>query len=317
MMVMSLPDLTAPSPAALYGSVQFDMPSRITGRTYRIFVFKPDSSAPPSGYPVIVGTDGNMVFPIMATVSATFALIGRAALVVCVGYPTDEPTQLFSLRSRDLTPPTPASGLPQRPGQPPPNLEDYGGSEQFYGFLVQELRPAIAAAYHVDANDQTLYGHSIAGLFTLNVMFNHPEAFRNFVASSPAVWWNKHSMLGEAPAFARKLRDGMAAPRALILVGGKEQDVPSQLPPQMTGAIAAKLPWVPAVFRSLIAKVVVKKMLLDWRMVDNARDLAKQLREVNGARASQIHFHEFEGEDHLSVLPASIGRALGFALRSD
>src|SRR5580700_9219230 len=114
MMVMSPPDLPAQSPAALYGSVQFDVSSRITGRTYRIFVFKPDSPPAPSGHPVVVGTDGNMVFPIMATVSATFALTGKAALVVCVGYPTDEPMQLFSLRSRDLTPPTPLSGLPHR-----------------------------------------------------------------------------------------------------------------------------------------------------------------------------------------------------------
>jgi uncharacterized protein len=292
------------------------MSSRITGRTYRIFVFKPDSPAPPSGYPVIVGTDGNMVFPIMATVSATFALMGKAALVVCVGYPTNDPVQLFSLRTRDLTPPTPLSGLPHRSGQAAPKQEDYGGSEEFYRFLLEELRPAIAAAYQADAHNQTLYGHSIAGLFSLSVLFSHPGSFRNFVASSPALWWNKHSLLGEVPGFVRMVQDEKVSARALILVGGSEQAVPAQLPPQMTSAITAKLPWVPPAFRNLIARLALKKMLLDWRMVDNARDLAKQLGQVTGPRGYQIRFHEFEDEDHLTVLPASIGRAVAFALRS-
>jgi uncharacterized protein len=141
--------LTLPpqAPVAVYGSTQFDLPSKIAERIYRIFVFKPQIPPPPSGFPVVVVTDGNMTFPLMATVDATFALTGTAALVVGVGYATEDPTSLFGLRNRDLTPPTPLSSIEHRPGQPRVKLEDYGGSEFFYRFLTEELRPLIASLF--------------------------------------------------------------------------------------------------------------------------------------------------------------------------
>ena len=293
------------SPALLHGSIQFDTVSQITGRTYRIFVFKPDTSPPPAGYPVVVATDGNMVFPIMATVSATFSLAGNGALVVCVGYATEEIAQLFTVRYRDLTPPTPLSGLPQRPGQPPPKLEDYGGSKEFYRFLIEELRPLIASMYQVDPDDQTLYGHSIAGMFTLDVLLEHPGSFRNFIASSPALWWNKRSLLKNMVRIARKSRvarktmDRESAPRVLITVGSAEQDVPNPLPSQILDAIKSKLPMMPPSISILIARIVVKRMMMGWRMVDNARDFARRLQSIRGMSRYVVRFHTFEGDDHL------------------
>jgi predicted alpha/beta superfamily hydrolase len=71
--------LSAQSPVVVYGSIQFDMPSQISDRTYRIFVFKPSAPPPPSGYPVVVVTDGNLSFPLAATMDAAFALGSRAA----------------------------------------------------------------------------------------------------------------------------------------------------------------------------------------------------------------------------------------------
>ncbi|SDS66517.1 hypothetical protein SAMN05216490_1573 [Mucilaginibacter mallensis] len=301
-------------PVHVYGSSQFDVPSEISGRTYRIFVFKPDTPPPASGYPVVVATDGNMTFPIMATMSATFALTGVAALVVGVGYPTDDPVSLFSLRYRDQTPPTPLSNIQQRPDLPPVNPDDYGGSESFYRFLVEELRPLIAGCYPVDANNQTLYGHSIAGMFTLGILFNHPGSFRNFVASSPSIWWNKCSVLNDIPDFAYKIEAGEAAPRVLVLVGDKEQDVPATLPPQMTSILMKKMPHVPSPIRNMIARIFVKKKMLEYRMVGNARDVGERLQEIKGTSGYVARFHAFADEDHLTALPASIGRTLSFVL---
>src|SRR5271170_6691322 len=123
MMFLSPPASPAQHPVALRGSVQFDMPSKISGRTYRIFVFKPAAPPPPSGYPVVVVIDGNMSFPLAATLDAAFALRGgKAALVVGVGYPADDEITPFFMRNRDLTPPTPLSGISQNPGMPPPKL---------------------------------------------------------------------------------------------------------------------------------------------------------------------------------------------------
>jgi hypothetical protein len=51
------------------------------------------------------------------------------------------------------------------------------------------------------------------------------------------------------------------------------------------------------------------------RMVENARSLAADLAIMDNA-ALQVTFREFEDENHASVLPAAISRALRFSLAS-
>jgi uncharacterized protein len=287
------------SPVTLRGATQFDMTSKISGRSYRIFVFRPPSDPPPSGYPVVVMTDGNMSFPAAATLDGMFALQGgKAALVVGVGYPADDAFTPFVQRNRDLTPPTPLSGIRPVPGQPPPKLENYGGSQDFYRFLVEELRPAIADAYSIDPDNQTLYGHSLGGLFVLGVLFAQPGSFRNFVASSPSIWWNKRAVLKGEAAFAAKIKAGAATPRVLILVGAEEQDPPATLPPGMT-------------------RPQMKRLLAQARMVDNSHELAERLGAIKGKPGYSVRFHSLDDEDHLTVVPTSISRTLAFALRDE
>ena len=182
------PFSSAQSPVSLFQSTRFDLTSTVNGRTYRIFVFKPSVEPPASGYPVVTLLDANLTFPIAATMGATFVLEGRPALVIGIGYPTDDRSEHTRLRRRDLTPPTPPSGIRRDPGQPVPKPEDYGGSQEFYRFVIEELRPLIASMFQVNLEDHTLYGHSLGGLFALGVLFDHPGSFRNFIASSPSIY---------------------------------------------------------------------------------------------------------------------------------
>src|SRR5579871_5613259 len=80
----------ATTPVTLPGATQFDLPSKIAGRTYRIFVYKPLTPPPASGYPVIYVTDGNAMFPLAAAHTTLMGLAGKGALVIGVGYATDE-----------------------------------------------------------------------------------------------------------------------------------------------------------------------------------------------------------------------------------
>ncbi len=140
-------------------------------------MYKPLTPAPPSGYPVIFVTDGNGMFPLAAAQMAIMALAGKGAVVVGIGYPTDDYMRPMTLRYRDLTPVTEDKTL--FPTQPPLAAADQGGeSELFYRFITEELRPAVSASYPLDAHHQTLYGHSLGGLFVLGVMFKHPDVFR-------------------------------------------------------------------------------------------------------------------------------------------
>ena len=287
------------SPVFLNGfngsTIQFDMPSKISGRTYRIFVFEPDAPPPPSGYPVVV-TDGNLTFPLAATLATPFGLnVGKVAVVVGVGYSTDDYETFTGLRNRDLTPSTPPSE--GQNAQACTSLGDYGGAGDFHRFLIEELLPAIADGYSVNPHDRTLYGHSIAGMFTLNVLFNHPGSLRTFVASSPSIHWNERSVLKDEPSFVRKIQAGEAAPRVLILVGSKEQDVHHNLK------------YLPGMTHEQI-----EMMMSQWRMVDNARELGARLQQIRGRAGYLVRFRAFEDHDHLTALPASIGQALAFAL---
>jgi hypothetical protein len=300
-------------PAVLPGSTQFDLASRRTGRTYRIFVSRPEGEAPSQGYPVFLAVDGNMVFPIAVAVNATFALAGKAALVVGVGYPTDVAMDLMSLRTRDLTPPTPLERLPQRPHLPPPKLEDYGGDEAFFAFLTEELTPLLAREYPVNMAELTLYGHSWGGLFTLGALLKHPASFKNFIASSPSIWWNGRAILGELPGFRTKVRSGKLAPRLLLSVGGGEETVPRPMPQMILDQVAERAAWIPPALRGWAARWFVGKMLREYRMVGNARRLAASLRRLLGG---QIRFRCGAHEDHITALPASIGMAFDFVHRA-
>ena len=92
---------------------------------------------------------------------------------------------------------------------------------------------------------------------------------------------------------AKILRDeGVKA--ALINVGGKEQDVPTRVP----NGVALELPEL----QGIVAMA---------RMVDGATEFADKLRELG---LSSVECVVFKDEEHGSVVPAAISRALSFSL---
>ena len=98
-------------------------------------------------------------------------------------------------RTRDLTP-TPSAARRDgtvRSGDEPKG----GGAEQFYRFLVEELRPAIEKEFPVGGQNM-LVGHSFAGLFALHVLWNHPESFDTYMALDPSLWWDQGAFLKQA-----------------------------------------------------------------------------------------------------------------------
>jgi len=269
------------------GAVQFDMGSQFTGRNHRIFIAQPAQPPPPQGYPVFWAVDGNLTFPLAAAMSTAFTLGGAPALVVAVGYATDDPREIQALRRRDLTPPGPAS------------FEDdaVGGADGFLSFLVHELRPAIAAGWAIDPERQTLFGHSLGGLFAIDALLDRPESFSAYVASSPSIWWRDCAVLEGEPGFAARMQARDAAPRVLITVGAREQYVPARLPPG-------------------VDRECMTRSLAEARMVDNARELATRLRTADERPGYRVQFHAFDGEDHTTALPAAVGRGMAFALNS-
>lgn len=67
--------------------------------------------------------------------------------------------------------------------------------------------PFIENQYRIDASRRTLGGHSFGGLFAKWVMFKKPELFKNYIISSPSLWFDKKIMFEIEKEFAATKND--------------------------------------------------------------------------------------------------------------
>lgn len=272
-----------PGPRPLASSVLNDATSwQMTadnGREFRIFASTPKAPPPPGGYPVFYVLDGNWMF---ATAAETVSALerrpgGSPAIVIGIGYPDGR--DVNRERSLDLTP---------RLGSPEPKQPGTGGAEDFMRFVETRLKPEIARRYKVDADRETLFGHSFGGLFTLYALVNKPALFDNWVAASPSIWFEDKLMqrANVRKRLAPKLAETGATPRVLIMAGEYEQAADPDFPPPRL------------------------EILMERKQIDNGKEFAQFL-DQPGVSAK---FETLAGEDHGTVIPVAISRGVRFAL---
>ena len=201
-------------------------------------------------------------------------------LVVGIAYPTDNGFLQGALRTRDFTPSDDAgmaamaSSFPQMPDIP--KVEPaMGGADAFLQFMQTEVKPFIETKFDVAKQDDIIFGSSLGGLLVTHTLLESPEAFSNYIAVSPALWWNN----GEI--FEKKRTDVEDYPNVFFAAGSLEES------PDIPGVAAFKL-------------------------VSNARKMAANVEETY---PKQIFFQEIEGETHTSVVPVALTRGLRQLLR--
>lgn len=157
------------------------------------------------------------------------------------------------------------------------------GAEDFFRFIETSVKAEIEGRLPIDRRRQALFGHSFGGLFVLRTLFNHPDSFQSYTAASPSIWWGERAILADADRFlSRPLPDA----RLLVMVGEYDQALdPAR--PDIGGA----------------------EKLRQRRMVDNARELAGRLEQAG----LPTTFSFFPEENHGSIIPAAISRAVRFA----
>lgn len=259
----------------------FELKTPIGQRLVHVRV--PETAPPAAGFPLLTVLDAGDTFAIAA---ATMRMQERRpevtgvvpAVLVGLGGGIGDDSGIE--RTRDYTPEVPPERLGQRPdGRPWPQT---GGAEAFLDMLSALVIPRIASQYAVDPNRISLFGHSFGGLFALYALLTRPHLFRSIVASSPSIWFGERAILD-------RLREAPArAPELLVTVGGAEQSV------DRAGIDPVRADWVRG-----------------NRMVDNARELVDAL----ASRDWPATFHAFADENHASVLPSALSRALRFCLR--
>jgi predicted alpha/beta superfamily hydrolase len=167
-----------------------------------------DVSLPPghakgdAQYPVILVTDGNLLFDIaQVQVHGGFATASGVlppSILVGVGYPADEGVASFyGRRNFDFHGPwemTDALGktlqrvftmLKNADGKPDWEMRP-GGYDRFMRFLRDELMPSLADRYSIDAAARhTLIGDSSGGHFVLRALYDSTSPFRRYICISP------------------------------------------------------------------------------------------------------------------------------------
>lgn len=206
------------------------------------------------------------------------------AMVVGVGYPTDDLSAIMARRARDLTP---------TDGRAPEGLSlptfplGLGGAARFLDALVSEVLPQVEARHPADAADRTLLGHSFGGLFALFTLFRSTAVFDRYLIVSPSVWWDGRVILRYEQTWAEEHDDLPAC--VFLAVGRNEQ--------------AAGGGWKNEGFPDEAITAV--------RQVDNCRELCARLdgRHYPGL---SLEFVLLDGEYHLTIGAAATTRGLSW-----
>ncbi len=180
---------------------QFEVSAEGLGR-YVIDVSLPASVEEGEKYPVILVTDGNLLFDLVQSVahgrSQMLGSIMPPAVLVGVGYPGDEGAASFYARRNydfhddwEMTDPLGLTlhgifdGMKAMEGKP--DLEMHaGGAPRFQEFLSGELLPGLAGRYPIDLEGRhTLVGDSSGGHFVLRTLYDENSPFSRYVCISP------------------------------------------------------------------------------------------------------------------------------------
>lgn len=154
-----------------------------------------------------------------------------------------------------------------------------GGADALVATIVDEIIPGLAAHAAVATSRTGVCGWSLSGLFAAHAWATRPDAFSDLVAISPSLWWDGASMLG------RPLAPRPAGHRAVITAGEHEEGDVSRVWPRM---------FANAEQRTMAA------------MVSNAVRFAGLTREAG----AETHLAVLRDEHHMTLVPASISRAL-------
>lgn len=260
----------------------FDLAPPGGGAPYRIFIAHPRGPVPTAGWPLVVMLDANAAFATFTEVMRRGAGRPQAtgiteAVLVGIGHPDGDDTR--ARRTFDYT-----AGPSSEAGAGAARAT--GGRDAFLAFIQGTLKTRLANAFPLDPARQMLFGHSLGGWFTLDVALRDSMAFAAYVAVSPSIWWDEARLLdGLSQGHGRALRLAM-------LVGEWEE---AMAPWQQGGPLSPEM----AARRS------------ERGMVTRARAFAARAAEELGASA-HLSFTVLADEDHASVLPIAMVRALRF-----
>jgi predicted alpha/beta superfamily hydrolase len=278
------------------------------GRDYRIQVSLPRGSAPPGGFPVIYVLDGEAWFGAAVEIARIREHSKLSpAVIVGVGYPS---RKFFDAerRSFDFTP----------PGSFDADMEsdeiELGGAGQFLTFLNETLKPRVRAKYPVSSEHETLFGHSLGGLFVLYALFEAPESFETFLAASPSMFFSDSIVLKGEPTFTTN----PAREAARVLVTAGEFEAP-KVSPELVEDYRRYFTAHPEVIDGETVSEALAAMFAPRENVRGRHAASEACALVERLSQSGVvaRFALFAGEEHTSAAVSALNRGIPFALRPE
>lgn len=156
--------------------------TRTRNQHYQLNIALPQSYAtnPDKHYPVLYLLDPYWDFNAINSMTSTliYDKYIPEIIVVGIGYSGENP-DFGTLRQIDYTP------------VPDKFDKNSGDAKAFLEFLELEVIPKIETELRVDSSFRALAGASLGGLFSLYAMFEKPDLFQGYIASSPAILWGR------------------------------------------------------------------------------------------------------------------------------
>jgi predicted alpha/beta superfamily hydrolase len=157
--------------------------SKVLNEQRKINIYVPEEYKPGSDtkYDVVYLLDGEMHFDDFLFIykfARNEKLIPPLILVAV----TNTYTKEGNMRDRDF--------LPEKTT----DNAKAGGANNFIDFLKNELMPFIDKKLPT-SGDNSLFGHSLGGVFTIYVLLKEPGMFTNYYCSDPAFPWNNRRII--------------------------------------------------------------------------------------------------------------------------
>lgn len=159
---------------------------------HEITVYLPASyaSLKDKTYPVLWVLDAPLMLRTVVGIQDTLVLGNMAPemIIIGVGSRSEDGLPGVGRRVMDFSPPGPdyfPRGLRGEAWEELAPLPEFPHlADDFLGFLVDELRPTLAARYRF-SGDHALFGHSAGGMFAAYSLFKRPDAFNKMIIGSP------------------------------------------------------------------------------------------------------------------------------------
>lgn len=198
----------APAPYVLEGTEVRELPSKVLGRDYQLYVSLPADYAADRArsYPVVFVTDAPYAFPLIRSIARRVGDHGhglRDFILVGLSYAKGDTPKFSRNRDYTTTPRGPSDAESDMPGRAPL----YGEAEGYRRFIAEEVFPFVAREYRADMREKIYVGHSYGGLLGVHMLLTEPGMFEHYILGSPSLQFDHKVMFEREKAYAAAHKD--------------------------------------------------------------------------------------------------------------